>query len=362
MENFPKTELLKLVHAGMSESRSGFALAVGRFATKLKRLDPDLAQAVSAHVSAQSVLRSGSAAAAPVPVDADTRMQLVDVVNPVRLVREPILSESVRVTLESVLSEWKHLDILLREGLAPARTLLFCGQPGVGKTLAAHWLAAELGLPLLTLNLATVMSSFLGKTGNNVKAVFDHAVIAPCVLLLDEFDAIAKRRDDDTDVGELKRLVNVLLQAMDDWPATSLLVAATNHGDLLDPAVWRRFDHVLNFEPPHMELIAEYLSELELPAATVSSLASLLRGETFSSIHQLVQSARKGALLENQPLAKVVIKLALKSKSAQANGAKEHDAEMVLMHLEGKSLREIAGHFGKSHPTVGNVIKRYLGD
>src|SRR3546814_12962186 len=89
--------------------------------------------------------------------------------------------------------------------------LLFCGQPGVGKTLAAHWMAQELKLPLLTLNLATVMSSFLGKTGNNVRAVFDHAISRPCVLLLDEFDAIATRRHDDTAVGELKRLVTVLL-------------------------------------------------------------------------------------------------------------------------------------------------------
>src|SRR3546814_15241665 len=78
--------------------------------------------------------------------------------------------------------------------------LLFCGQPGVGKTLAAHWMAQELKLPLLTLNLATVMSSFLGKTGNNVRAVFEHAISRPCVLLLDEFDALAKRRNDDTDV------------------------------------------------------------------------------------------------------------------------------------------------------------------
>src|SRR2546427_8279310 len=95
------------------------------------------------------------------------------------------------------------------------------------------------------------MSSYLGKTGANVRAVLSHAQEQPCVLLLDEFDAIAKRRDDDSDVGELKRLVTVILQTIDDWQPTSLLVAATNHSDLLDPAVWRRFDVTLQFDLPN---------------------------------------------------------------------------------------------------------------
>src|SRR3546814_13176294 len=95
------------------------------------------------------------------------------------------------------------------------------------------------------------MSSFLGKTGNNVRAVFDHAISRPCVLLLDEFDAIAKRRDDDTDVGDLKRMVNVLLQALADWPANSMFIAATNQGDLSATAVWPRCDPMLPFKAPH---------------------------------------------------------------------------------------------------------------
>ena len=97
----------------------------------------------------------------------------------------------------------------------PTRSALFTGPPGVGKTLAAKWMARELGQPLAILDLSAVMSSFLGRTGSNVRAVLDFARDRRCILLLDEFDAVAKRRDDTSEIGELKRLVTVLLQEID---------------------------------------------------------------------------------------------------------------------------------------------------
>ena len=103
-------------------------------------------------------------------------------------------------------------------------------------------LASRIGVPLVSIDLASVVSSFLGTSGRNIRVAFDYAKSGQCVLLLDEFDALAKRRDDDTDIGELKRIVNVVLLELDRWPDTSLLVAATNHPQLLDPAVGRRFD------------------------------------------------------------------------------------------------------------------------
>lgn len=131
--------------------------------------------------------------------------------------------------------------------------MVFTGPPGVGKTLAARWLAVQLHRPLLILDLASVMSSFLGRTGSNLRNVMDYAKSVECVLLLDEFDAIAKRRDDNGEIGELKRLVTVLLQEIDDWPVGGLLVAATNHGSLLDPAAWRRFEVQIDFPLPNRE-------------------------------------------------------------------------------------------------------------
>lgn len=361
MENIPRKELINIVQAGMSGSRNSFSVALGRFVAKLKHTDLALAQELSLFITKENVLR-GNHDFVATPVDADSRMALVETIYPVHLDKDPILSASIQTVLTQVLKEWSNLDTLLTEGLTPARMLLFCGEPGVGKTLVAHWLAQQLGMPLLTLNLATVMSSYLGKTGNNVRAVFEYAVQRPCVLLLDEFDAIAKRRDDDSDVGELKRLVNVLLQALDEWPSNSLLIAATNHGDLLDPAVWRRFDHVLNFEKPDVDLIAHFLSELPMTDKARHNLAVLLLGESFSTVQQLIRASRKMALLDQVDLVGAMVKNAIQLRASKGKLAKPYEGDMVLMYLEGKSLREIGVHFGKSHPTVGTVIKRYLGE
>ncbi|WP_348692742.1 AAA family ATPase [Duganella fentianensis] len=361
MENFPKKELMKVIQSGFDGSRSAFALAVGRFATKLKDVDLAFAKEIAQFLSVDNVMR-GAGDFAPTPVDVDSRMELVETIFPVIVPKRPVFGGTVQDVLDDVLREWQSLDLLIKEGLAPARTLLFCGKPGVGKTLAAHWLAQELKLPLLTLNLATVMSSYLGKTGNNVRAVFDHAMTRPCVLLLDEFDAIAKRRDDDSDVGELKRLVNVLLQALDEWPANALLIAATNHGELLDPAVWRRFDHVVQFEPPSAQLIDDYLLDIPMTSEVRKNLASFLQGESFSTIGQLIHASRKAALLDNTQLVPTLIKNAVRTRMSKGAMSKPNEGTMLLMHLSGKSLREIATAVGKTHPTVSRVIKRYLGE
>jgi SpoVK/Ycf46/Vps4 family AAA+-type ATPase len=338
-----------------------FAISVGKFVSKLKHVDVDLARELSQFLTAQSVLR-GNEQFVATPVDADTRMELVEKTYPVTIPQTPILPDAISQELNDVLREWANLEVLLQEGLAPARMLLFCGEPGVGKTLAARWLAQRLDLPLLTLNLATVMSSFLGKTGNNIRAVFEHAAQRPCVLLLDEFDAIAKRRDDESDVGELKRLVNVLLQSLDDWPANALLIAATNHGDLLDPAVWRRFDHVLTFEKPGAALIERFLADLPMADSVRANLARLLQGESFSAVQQLLQAARKTALLDKIEPVQALVRHAVRLRLSKGAMVKPVDGEMLLMYLDGHSQRDVAAHFGKSHPTVGKIVKRYLGE
>jgi SpoVK/Ycf46/Vps4 family AAA+-type ATPase len=217
---------------------------------------------------------------------------------------EPVWPERIGALLLGIVAERKRETELLAAGLAPTRSLLFVGRPGVGKTLAARWLAFKLNRPLLILDLAAVMSSFLGKTGNNIRAVLDYARRAPSVLLLDEFDAIAKRRDDATEIGELKRLVTVLLQAVDDWPPEGLLIAASNHPELLDPAVWRRFDQDLIFPIPSFREAKEAITRL-LPEAisedTLDLLAATLAGSSFAEIAKVVYAARRRAVLEAMP-------------------------------------------------------------
>jgi SpoVK/Ycf46/Vps4 family AAA+-type ATPase len=198
--------------------------------------------------------------------------------------------------------------------------MLFVGAPGVGKTLAARWLARETHRPLLVLDLASVMNSFLGKTGVNLRLVIDHAKREPSILLLDEFDALAKRRDDATEVGELKRLVTVLIQELDSWPDHGMLICATNHPELLDPAIWRRFDTVLEFPKPSMDEIAALItSRLSLPRSRSSvsaTVASILSGASFSDVDQLITRARRNSVVDESDLETALLELAAERVSA----------------------------------------------
>jgi AAA+ superfamily predicted ATPase len=165
-----------------------------------------------------------------------------------------ILSKGTEWKISRVLEEHRGKMQLQKYGYGPKTKLLFWGPPGTGKTLTAHLLAYELGLPIAVLRLNTVISSFLGDTAAHLHRVFSRANSMPMVLLLDEFDAIGKNRDDPHDVGELKRVVNSLLQAMDAFRGTqSILIAASNHQYLLDPGLWRRFDDIVEFPLPSLD-------------------------------------------------------------------------------------------------------------
>ena len=241
------------------------------------------------------------------PVDMESRFQLLRLEENPLLAHEPVYADHVRVTLERLVKERERLSALLAAGLDPTRTVLFTGPPGVGKTLAARWLAREMNRPLLILDLSAVMSSYLGRTGSNLRRVLDYAKSVKCVLLLDELDAVAKRRDDFGEIGELKRLVTVLLQELDDWPSSGLLIAATNHSELLDPAVWRRFEQQVDFPLPEREGIRAFIGSLLSDAPSEAEgwtevLSLVLSGHSFSDIERKINLARRGAAMNEEDL------------------------------------------------------------
>lgn len=339
-------DLSQLLQQGIQGNGAGFALLARRMVSKVNKTDPEAAQVLMNAFDTQDVMRS----VLP-PVDVDSRMTLLREERTVILEFEPLWPTDIRGQLESILAERRATLKLIEAGLQPIKTAMFKGPPGVGKTMAARWLARELNLPLLTLDLASVMSSLLGKTGSNLKTTIDYGSSFPCVLLLDEFDAVAKRRDDDRDVGELKRLVTVLLQAFDQWPSSSLLVAATNHPELLDPAVWRRFDVQLDFSVPSVDEISALLRHEGLSDSFVLQATPLLVGASYADIRHKLLSARKGSLLQDRPFEQVLLEQNIsKPQSLRTE-------EVKRLRQAGMSQRKIAELLGISHPTVNRILK-----
>lgn len=303
-----------LVHLGrlaMSGREQDVELYLRRLARRLRTTHPETASALIALLrespTRSSPLRTTNARS--LPVDMDSRLPLLRLIELDRV--EPILEPGLERVLGEIVEERAHRGRLFDAGLSPSRAALFVGPPGVGKTMAAGWVARQLGVPLAVLDLSSVMSSLLGKTGINLRNAFDYAKESECVLLLDELDAIGKRRADDSDVGELKRLVTVLLQQIDDWPdGGGLILAATNHPDLLDPAVWRRFDRAVTFDyPSHARRVA---AVHRFAAGTVSDwLAELIAAETagasYSDIEHQVLVLRRSAAIRGDNIESVVL-------------------------------------------------------
>jgi SpoVK/Ycf46/Vps4 family AAA+-type ATPase len=193
------------------------------------------------------------------------------------------------------------------------------------------------------------MSSYLGKTGNNIKAVLNYASSFPCVLLLDEFDAIAKKRDDATDVGELKRLVTVLLQAIDEWPNTSILIAATNHSELLDPAAWRRFDRVIDFDYPTKDLIQKYLMSKDIGDSLAEYISSRLDKVSYAVIERAINQAKRNSIIENSPLSSSLIDELLEGESIE-------DVIRIML-AENVAQRKISRDLGIPRTQVSKFVK-----
>lgn len=218
-----------------------------------------------------------------------------------------VLSKRTERQVIRILEEHKCKSQLASFGYKPKRKILFWGPPGCGKTLTARLIAHELGLPIGVIRLSSLISSFLGDTANHLESIFELASSKPMVLLLDEVDAVGKSRDDRHDVGEVKRVVNSLLQLMDSFTAheESILIAASNHQHILDAALWRRFDDVIEFPNPSVDEISNYLrkqlngvsSQIAFPA-----LSKKMSGLSFADIEKVVIEAAKSMILSGREI------------------------------------------------------------
>lgn len=348
----------------------GYGAGVRQLASRLMRSVPPGVQdselfrdALHKAIAAGSDATELRYASDAVPTEGDTAQPLVDI-DPLPEGEGLVLNSGLMAELNELVLERRRADELRRAGVRPTSTLLLSGPPGVGKTMTARWLAESLQLPLVSLDLSSVVSSYLGSSGRNIKSVLEYAKSGPCVLLLDEFDAIAKRRDDDSDIGELKRIVNVILVELDRWPDTSLLIAATNHQKLLDIAVERRFDRSLAFPLPGEKERRSILSNLaagvdEIEEEILVLVAKLTSGMTSSDLTRLWLNAHRRSILNNSKLGGEVLRLLARHIGGAGRG---RDSLFLAMRDNLKmSNRQIASLIGVSHPTVAAGIKRAEG-
>jgi SpoVK/Ycf46/Vps4 family AAA+-type ATPase len=241
----------------------------------------------------------------PLPVNKETSIPIAEIKFPESLPTDsPIFSKAVIRAIDAMLEEWKNLEKIAEVDIEPIRSCLIYGAPGTGKTQLALWMARQLGLPVVVAKLDGLVSSFLGTTSRNIGTLFDFANRYRCLLLLDEFDAIAKFRADPQEVGEIKRVVNTLLQSLDARKNHGFTVGITNHETLLDPAIWRRFDIQLEIPRPSnevmMQIIHRQLPPVELNDPQIKLLAWILEGGTGADLESLVRWMKKSyAVMDN---------------------------------------------------------------
>jgi SpoVK/Ycf46/Vps4 family AAA+-type ATPase len=257
--------------------------------------------------SDQQLRPAGAAFAKALPVDEDSRFPLIEQVNLKSVSEAPVvLGQDQWDTVNEFLSIAKSYALADADadGMSTSLSLLMYGPPGTGKSRLARHIAKELGLDLYVARLDGLISSFLGSTSKNIRALFDFAAKTPCVLFLDEFDAIAKLRGDSQELGELKRVVNSFIQNLDTLGSHSIVIAATNHEELLDSAVWRRFSYRLALDFPTAELREKmwtaFSGTLDFTEREIALLVDLSEGFTGSDIREVYVRLRRRQLTKQQ--------------------------------------------------------------
>lgn len=304
--------ILDIIHAGFAGEPKKTELAALSLARSLKKEYPEISSSIFNVVSqfsltGNSIIRG--AGNSPLPIDNDSQLDMVSYSEPnLENNTLPILNDAITDQISNFLEERSKLDVLFKMNVMPTTSLLLIGPPGTGKTMLAKHIASALDKNLIVLDLSSIISSMMGKTGANIKKVIQYAKQNACVLLFDEFDSIAKKRDDNNDLGEIKRVVNILLMELEDWPTSSLFIATSNHPELLDKAIWRRFDQIITIPLPEYEQrleileneLNEFLISSETSNAILKPIAKVFEGKNASDISKYTNRVKRRNLLKDE--------------------------------------------------------------
>ena len=246
-------------------------------------------------------------------------------IQPQRRLEELVLPDSVRTACLQLIEEHHRADLLRSYSLEPRHRVLLIGPPGNGKTTLAEGVAEALALPFFVVRYELMMGKYLGETAGRLKRLFDYVRTRPCVLFFDEFDVLGKERGDIHETGEIKRVVSSLLLQIDDLPSYTVVMTATNHSELLDRAVWRRFQIRLELPQPTRKqmaaFIATHLARLDEPAGLkAETLAKRLGPISYGEAEQFcIDLLRRQVLLMGERPLKAVVREQLDLWSARGN-------------------------------------------
>ena len=262
-----QTEILRIIEGGLVNDKRKILAYSNRLADRLeKEGNLSLSRCIRKKLT-DNVPQSQAIADAvrTIPVDPDSHLKIVEIFPSDDNRHKVVLTKEVENQIKDFIEIINHRDDLELAGVEIKKTLLLYGDPGCGKTSIAHFISEQTGLPLVLARLDGIVSSLLGSTAKNIRKIFDYASSIPCILFLDEFDAIAKARDDQHELGELKRVINSLLQNIDAMSSNHVLIAATNHVKLLDQAIWRRFMQTVKIGYPGLSELEELIKVFSEP-------------------------------------------------------------------------------------------------
>lgn len=364
----PPDEIIELIDAALAADYTRVRRAGNKLATLIGKDDPEAAKKLRVLIRKRGVPLRASGYAEPLPVDAKSRLPLIEEQS---WPTTPIFIDAdSQAVFASFLADVRNAELLSAKGLASRLCLLLSGPPGTGKSLLAGHIAAQLGKPLYVVRLDSVISSLLGDTAKNIRNLFDFVPTQEGVLLLDEMDAIAKLRDDRHELGELKRVVNTVIQGLDSLDDRAIVIAATNHPQLLDPAIWRRFPYKIDLALPNAavreDLWRHFLTEDDEASPLPAVLAQISEGLSGADIQNIALAARRQAVLDQRPFDSGAVAWAVLEVAAGRRAipdrlglttARKRAVALALVRERGISQSEAARLLGVSRQAISAYLK-----